>query len=156
MHTVKLLKPSLGVLEGGFPGDIVDDEGPDGAAVIGGCDSPEPLLAGGVPHLSFDFLAVELHHLGLKLHADGGLGVVVELVSGEPGEQIGFAHGGITYDHYLEQILLPSSAFFSRHCRSWSAFFFSCLCVCVCVTVWRELRSWGKRCGRRKKVRFYY
>ena len=46
---VDLLQPLLDVVEAVHVGDIVDDADAVGAAVVGGCDGAEALLAGGVP-----------------------------------------------------------------------------------------------------------
>lgn len=107
-HTVELVEPATDVLEGGAASDVVDDESSDGAAVIGGCDGAEAFLAGGIPNLSFDFLAVDDHALSLKLDADRGLWVRIELVPSVAGKEVGFADGGISDDHYLEEILFTS------------------------------------------------
>ncbi|KAF2601324.1 hypothetical protein F2Q70_00024534 [Brassica cretica] len=87
-RTVELVEPATDVLERRGAGDVVDDEGSDGAAVVGGGDGAEAFLAGGIPNLSFDFFVVDEHALGLELDADGGFGVGVELVAGVAGEEI--------------------------------------------------------------------
>jgi hypothetical protein len=47
--SVNLLQPLLHVVERVHVGDIVDDADAVGAAVVGGCDGAEALLAGRVP-----------------------------------------------------------------------------------------------------------
>lgn len=54
-------------------------------------------LSGGVPDLRLDGLLLQLDALGGELDADGGFGLEVELVAREPGEDVGFAHSGITF-----------------------------------------------------------
>jgi hypothetical protein len=53
-------------------GDIVDEQDAHGAAVVGSGDGAETLLAGGVPDLQLDALAVELDGPYLEVDADGG------------------------------------------------------------------------------------
>lgn len=81
MITVELVEPAGDAFEGGGTSDVVDDEGADGAAIIGGGDSAEPLLAGGVPNLSFDFFAVQIEALSVEFDADCGFRVHTELVA---------------------------------------------------------------------------
>ncbi|CAA6668178.1 unnamed protein product [Spirodela intermedia] len=82
----------------------------EGPAVVGGGDSAEALLAGGVPDLGLDLLPVDVHALRLELHPDGGLGVDVEFVPRVPRQQIRLPHRRVPDDHHLEQVLLPSSS----------------------------------------------
>lgn len=94
-RTAELIEPALDAVEGTPAGDIVDDKRGGGAAVVGGSDGPKPLLAGGVPDLSLDLLAVDFHHLRLELDADRGLGVAIELIPSESREEIRFPHRGV-------------------------------------------------------------
>ena len=102
----ELLEPALDVLEGGVLGDVVDEEGADGAAVVGRGDGAVALLAGGVPDLGLDGLALGLDGLGGELDADGRLGLEVELVAGEAGEEVGLADAGVADEDDLEQIVV--------------------------------------------------
>jgi hypothetical protein len=56
-------------------------------------DGAIPLLAGSVPDLCFDPGAFEGEGFGGELDADGGLGLVDELVLLEAGEEVGLADG---------------------------------------------------------------
>jgi hypothetical protein len=56
-----------------------------------GADQTVPLLAGGVPNLGLDDLAIDLEIAGGELDADGGLGLEAKLVLGEAGEEVGLA-----------------------------------------------------------------
>lgn len=76
--------------------DIVDKEGADGTAVVGGRDGPVPLLAGGIPDLSFDRFRVDLDGARSELDANRGLGVYAELIAGEPTEQVGFSDARVS------------------------------------------------------------
>ena len=107
-RTVELIEPATDVLERRGASDVVDDEGSDGAAVIGGGDGAEAFLAGGIPNLSFDFFVVDEHALSLELDADGGFGVGVELVACVAGEEVRFADGGVSDDDDLEEVLFAS------------------------------------------------
>jgi len=71
--TSELFEPALAAVEGASSADIVDDESSNGASVVSGSDSSEALLARSVPDLRLDLLAVDLHHLRLELHPNGGL-----------------------------------------------------------------------------------
>ena len=113
--TFKLVEPAADAIEGGAAGDVVDNEGADSAAVVGGGDGAESLLAGGVPNLSLDFLGVDFQALSLELDAYGGLGVHVELVPGVAGEKVGFAHRRVSDYDDLEEVLFSSLVLRSRH-----------------------------------------
>ena len=102
----ELLEPAGDTVEGGAAADVVDDKCADGTAVVGGGDGAKPFLAGGVPNLGLDLLAVDLHALSLELDADGGLGVGVELVAGVARQEVGLAHRRVTDYHHLEEVLL--------------------------------------------------
>ena len=52
-------------------------------------------MAGGVPNLGLDDLIVDVNASGGEFNADGGLGLEAELVSGEPGKQIGLTDAGV-------------------------------------------------------------
>lgn len=58
-------------------------------------DGAIPLLAGSVPDLGLDLGALEGEGLGGELDADGGLGLVDELVLLEAGEEVGLADAGV-------------------------------------------------------------
>jgi hypothetical protein len=105
-RTSQLVQPPPNVLERALAADVVHDQRPDGAAVVGRRHRAEPLLPRRVPDLCLDLLAVNLHALRLELHPDGGLGVEVEFVPRVPGQQIGLAHGRVPDQHHLEQIVL--------------------------------------------------
>ena len=69
-------------------------------------DQSVPLLAGGVPNLGLDDLAVDLEAAGGELDADGGLGLEAELVLGEAGEEVGLADAGVADEHHLEEVVV--------------------------------------------------
>ena len=79
----QLLQPPRDVLVGLVLADVVDEQGADGAAVVGGGDGAVALLAGRVPDLRLDGLAVDLDAARCEFDADGGFAVEVEFVAGE-------------------------------------------------------------------------
>ncbi|RLN32951.1 hypothetical protein C2845_PM03G03950 [Panicum miliaceum] len=64
-----------------------------------------PLLAGGVPDLRLDALAVEREGARLELHPDGGLGVERELVPREARQQLRLPHRRVPHHHHLEHVV---------------------------------------------------
>lgn len=64
-----------------------------------------PFLAGGVPYLGLDGLLVDDERFGLKLDANGGFRIDVELVLGEAREELGLPHGGVSDQHHLEHVV---------------------------------------------------
>ena len=79
----QLAQPPFAVLEALAPRDVVHKQRADRAAIICGGDRAVALLAGGVPHLGLDGLAVVLDLPRRELHADRRLRVLAELVLGE-------------------------------------------------------------------------
>lgn len=70
-----------------------------------GGDGPETFLAGGIPNLQLDGLAVQLNGADFEVHADGGnirLGVRVIRKSEQ---QARFAHARIANQEQLEQVI---------------------------------------------------
>lgn len=92
----QLLQPSGDVLVGLVLADVVNEEGTDGATVVGGCDGAVTLLAGSIPNLGLDRLGVDLDRTGGELDTDGGLGVEVELVAGESAQKVRLANAGVS------------------------------------------------------------
>lgn len=97
----ELLQPPRDVLVGLVFADVVDEEGPDGATVVGRGDGTVPFLAGRVPDLCLDGLGVDLDRPCGELDADGRLGVEVELIARESAEQVGLSDAGISNQHNL-------------------------------------------------------
>ncbi len=104
-YTFEFFEPATYVLECTSPADVIHDESSDRASVIRGSHSTEPLLTCRIPDLRLDFLSFNLHALRLKLHADGSLGVVVELVARVSREQIWFPHRRVTDEYDLEEVI---------------------------------------------------
>lgn len=98
----QLLQPPRHSLISLVLADIVDEQGAHCSSVVGGCDGAVSLLAGGIPDLCLDRLRIYLDTPSRKLHADGRLGVEVELVAGEPAQQIGLTDAGVSDQHHWE------------------------------------------------------
>lgn len=71
---------------------IIHQQNTHGASVVSGRDGAEALLAGGVPYLQLDALAVELDRADLEVDADGGDEGWGEGVLAEPQQTAGLAH----------------------------------------------------------------
>lgn len=67
----QLLEPAVNVIVSLMLADIVDEQGADSAAVVGGGDCAVSLLACGIPDLGLDGLVVDLDGAGCELDADG-------------------------------------------------------------------------------------
>ena len=114
----QLLQPPRHILVGLVLGDVVDEQSAHGAAIVGGGDGAVALLAGRVPDLGLDRLAVDLDAAGREFDADGGFAVEIELVAGETREEVGFSDAGVAYEDDFEEELRASSVV-------------SCLCMPV-------------------------
>lgn len=82
----QLLQPAGDVFKGEVLGDVVDEKGPDGTAIVGRRDGPVALLAGRVPDLRLDGLGVDLDRSRGKLDTDRRLAIEVEFIAREPAE----------------------------------------------------------------------
>lgn len=102
----QLLQPPVDIVVGLVLADIVDEEGTDGATVVGRGDGPVALLTSSIPNLCLDGLRVDLDRTSRKLHADGGLGVQVELVAGETTQQVGFTDTRVSDQHHCPAVSL--------------------------------------------------
>ncbi len=98
--------PVLDVLETALGRDVVDEEDAHGAAVVGGGDGPKALLAGRVPNLELDALAVEVDDADLEVDPDRGDERVVEGVLGEAEEEARLADGRVADEQELEQVVV--------------------------------------------------
>lgn len=83
-------------------GDVVDDDGRLGPAVVHRCQRVVALLARGVPNFEFDRRVVQANCLGEKGGADGGFLVLVELTLDEPQHQRRFANRTFAQQNQLE------------------------------------------------------
>eukprot|EP00325_Prymnesiales_sp_UTEX-LB-985_P002482 CAMPEP_0174693964 /NCGR_PEP_ID=MMETSP1094-20130205/611_1 /TAXON_ID=156173 /ORGANISM="Chrysochromulina brevifilum, Strain UTEX LB 985" /LENGTH=320 /DNA_ID=CAMNT_0015890047 /DNA_START=165 /DNA_END=1127 /DNA_ORIENTATION=+ len=102
----ELLEPPLHVLKREPLRDVIHEQGANCTAVVSACDGAVPLLAGRVPDLCLDNLAVMLDAARRELDADCGLGVEMELIAREPAEQVGLADTRVANDDHLEQVVV--------------------------------------------------
>lgn len=105
----QLLQPPVDIVVSLVLADVVDEEGTDGATVVGRGDGPVALLTSSIPDLCLDGLGVDLDRASRELHADGGLGVQVELVAGEPTQQVGFTDTRVSDQHHCSSVSLSAS-----------------------------------------------
>ena len=130
-------------------------------------DQSVPLLAGGVPNLGLDDLAVDLEAAGGELDTDGGLGLEAELVLGEAGEEVGLADAGVADEHHLEEVVVvvlgPVPASVGSHCSppSREGRLLLARARCGGFWVWISLEpgwwcsvtgNWERRSGRRREA----
>lgn len=92
----QLLQPSGDVFVSLVFADIVDKQGPNGAAVVGRGNSAVTFLSSGIPNLRLDGFRIDLDRPGGELNADGRLGVQIELVTREPTEKVRLSDTGIS------------------------------------------------------------
>lgn len=95
----QLLQPPRHILVRLVLADIIDEKGTNGSSVVGGCDGAVSLLSCCIPDLCLDRLRIYLDAPGRKLHADGRLGVEVELVAGESAQQVRLADARVSDQH---------------------------------------------------------
>jgi len=100
----ELFQPPRHVLVRLVLANVVDKQGPDGAAVVCGGDSAVSLLAGRVPDLRLDGLCVNLDGSCGELNTDGRLGVEVELVARESAQEVRLSDAGISDEHDCGEI----------------------------------------------------
>lgn len=71
----QLLQPSGDVFIGLVFADIVDEQGPDGSAIVGRGDGAVAFLSSSIPDLRLDSFRIDLNRPGGELDTNGGLGV---------------------------------------------------------------------------------
>ena len=81
-----------------------------GPSVVRAGQRAEAFLSGGIPNGDLDPLgpairARRVHHLHLKVHADGALQVVIEITISELQENTRFAHAGVSDQQDLENVI---------------------------------------------------
>ena len=101
----QLLQPTGYILISRMLADIIDKQGADSAAVVGGGDGTVAFLPGGVPDLRFDGLGVDLDGARGEFDADGRFAVEVEFVAGETREEVGFSDAGVSDEDDCEGLV---------------------------------------------------
>jgi hypothetical protein len=144
--TFEFFKPATYILECGTSRNVVDYERSDGSSIVSGSHGTEPFLACCVPDLCLHFFALDLHALRLKLYANGGFGIVVELVARVSGEQIGLPHRGVADQHHLEEVIFDPVIVMIRHSSFLLRIFFR--------SSDRDSRDRESPCNARNKLRY--
>lgn len=111
----QLRQPVVAVLVTAGLADVVHDQRTHGTTVVCGGDRTVPFLARGVPYLRLNLLAVHVDGPSGKLDTDSGLRVDVELIRGEPRQQVRLTNTGVTNQHYLEQIVVVITIILVAH-----------------------------------------
>ena len=76
-----------------------------------------PFLASSVPNLSLDNLGIDIQGASGELNANGGLRLEVELVLGEPRQQIRLPNSGVSDQHNLKQVVVVIVTSVTRHSK---------------------------------------
>ena len=76
-----------------------------------------PFLASSVPNLSLDNLGIDIQSASGELNANGGLRLEVELVLGEPRQQIRLPNSGVSDQHNLKQVVVVIVTSVTRHSK---------------------------------------
>jgi hypothetical protein len=84
-----------------LPGDVIDEKGSDGTAVVGASDGPEIFLASCIPDLQFDVFVIDGDGLGAELNSDGDIMSDSGLVLDELQYDARFAHAYSGLYRYL-------------------------------------------------------
>jgi len=98
-----LLGPSLGPLVRWHGGNVVNNDGGGGIAVVHRRERVVPLLARRVPNLKLDVAGVEFNGLGEERRANCALLVLEELALDKAKDEAGLADGRVADEHELEQ-----------------------------------------------------
>lgn len=99
----QLLQPSRDVLVCLVFANIIDEEGPHGASIVGRGDSAVPFLTGSIPDLGLDGLGVNLDGAGGELYTDGRFRVEVEFIAGKSAQEVGLSDAGVTNQYNCRQ-----------------------------------------------------
>jgi hypothetical protein len=99
-------EPVRDVLERVFFCNIEDQQDAHGVPVVRSGDGSEPFLSRSVEQLQLDLLAVKVDRSQLEVDADGGRAAQVESVVGEAQKQAALAHGTVSDQHQLDQIVI--------------------------------------------------
>jgi hypothetical protein len=117
--TFEFFKPTTYILECGTSRNVINYERSNCSSIVSGSHGTEPLLACCVvPDLRLHFFALDFHALRLKLYANGGFGIVVELVMRVSGEQIVLPHRGVADQYHLEEVIFDLVIVMIRHSSS--------------------------------------
>lgn len=104
-----VLEPGRQVVERLAARNVVHQQGTGRTPVVRSGNRTERLLAGRVPNLQLDLLAVDGDHPGAELDADRQVMNRLEALVGELEQQAGLADACVAYDDVFEQVRV-------RHC----------------------------------------
>jgi hypothetical protein len=93
------------VAEGLLAGEVEDNEGCCGGAVVGAGHGFELFLAGCVPNLYFDDFAIDCDVFGCKLHSHGVLMVGIEPAVDKASDNAGFADCHVSNQDELKTVV---------------------------------------------------
>lgn len=102
---VDLAQPLLDVVEGLHVGAVKHKDDTLGAAVVAASDGAETLLAGRIPDLKLDDLAVAVQGLDLEIDTDGADVRVRPRIVGKTEKKAGLAYARIANKKNLEEIV---------------------------------------------------
>lgn len=108
-----LSHPVFKGIEGSPIIDSIDHNDAHCPFVVGLRDGLEAFLAGGIPDLQSDLLAVNVDRLDLEVDADGGQVRGHEIVLAKPQQNVGLADAAVADDQQFGQVvvvLVPSHA----------------------------------------------
>lgn len=95
----QLGQPPIHILKGRRRRDIVNQQCTHSPPIVRAGDGAVAFLAGRVPDLRLDGALVQFDGAGGEFDADGRLGVGVEFVAGEAGEEVGLADSRVSDEH---------------------------------------------------------
>lgn len=110
-----VLEPGRQVVERLAARNVVHEQGAGRPAVVRARDRPERLLAGRVPNLQLDLLAVDGDHPRAELDPDRQVMDRLEALVGKLEQQAGLANTCVAYDDVFEQVRVRHSG-----CCGWS------------------------------------
>lgn len=96
----QLLQPPRNILVGLVLANIVNQQSSHCSSIVGRCDGSVSLLSRGIPDLCLDRLCIYLDGSSCELYTDGGLGIEIKLIAGEPTQEVGFTNTRVSdQDH---------------------------------------------------------
>lgn len=117
---LNLREPLLHVVEALHIGDIIDDSNAVGAAVVGGGDGAEALLASGIPDLHLNGLALDVEGANFEVDANGGDVRLSVRVINEAKQKAGLTDAGIANQKDLEEVIVFGGHLYLAKKSVWS------------------------------------
>jgi len=101
-----LIEPVFDMRESFFSGDVVNQQGSNGASVVGASNGPEVLLAGSVPDLQLDILILDGNGFGTEFDSNSDVVSGTGLAFDELEDDAGFTNSGVSDDYELEKVVI--------------------------------------------------